>query len=147
MDRNTRFVASAHPPHTLRVTPEKCPSRHLFEAMLSKNTVITAREYHNNDATQIKETGTLPSNKSIKLLAMQAATPVTPENMYRAPRKKHRNIRRIIRRMEKIRRKAKYPHIIAPFHPPTRNPDPAVFGNDLKSSLMSSRGLDFFARL
>ena len=67
-------------------------------------------------------------------LTMQAASPVTPQNMYRSPRKKHRNIRRIIRRMEKIKQKAKGPRIIAPFHPPTRNPDPAVFGNDLKSS-------------
>ena len=88
----TRLVASVQPPYALLVTPETCPSRHLFHAMLSENTVVTAREYYNNDATQINETGTLPSDISTKLLTMQAASPVAPQNMYRSPRKKHRNV-------------------------------------------------------
>ena len=100
MDRNTRFVASAHPPHTSgysRKVSFQAPIRGHVEQKYSYN----SKEYYNNDATQINETGTLPSNKSINFCNAGCDTGNSRKHVPCA-KEKHRNIRRIIRRMEKL---------------------------------------------
>jgi hypothetical protein len=112
--------------------------------MLSENTVITQDQYYNNTNTYIDETGTLPQlgmngSSSVSLLAIPTKAQ-SIENRRRNKNKTSKNIKRLIRRMEKAKYDAKHRNTITPFHPPPSQPDPSNYGKHLeRSTFMQSR--------